>query len=646
LNRTFGKLIDSDILLPFIQRQEFHMKSKSRAFFTRVILFSWCFVVSAVSLYARAGGSGGGRSSGGGSRSSGGGFSSGSSFGSSGFSPGGSHGSGSGAAGFAVFGLIFGGIIFLVAALVIYYTFFYKPSATGFKNFPDPEPKDFDSLDGADTFLAANPDFDEEQFLEKAKKAFMDIQTAWSAGDIQPVRRFLSDGVYQRFNTQFEMMRLLKQKNELSEITINDIFVDRIDTDGLFDILHVCVSAEMNDRFVCETNPDLNSPGGHESFTEYWSFMRKRGKGGKDIYFSQNCPNCSAPLPEKMGDAGNCPYCKSFVNSGEYDWVLSEITQVDDYMMNNYRHDKSLTIDKAAQKLIAEDENFSVQLVEDKASNAYLQIQTALAFLDLSRLRRFVSDDYFKKLSKEIPESSIVYNRLYLNDVSLIGVQEADGKNKLYIAVKSSYQRASLNFNKAEFIDPQILTKREVLVMERDKGAIVTKGSVYAHLCPACGAPVADSLNVKCTYCGSVMNSPKTEWIVSALLDASEYSVAAFEQKESFSAQESVDIEDSLYTGRDFAFNNALVIFGADGIFSDEEKAMAERLAKKWRYNPDYVAQMIQSAMAGRLSIRMPMDTAKCKKIFELMKKAATTDGTIAPEEQAILDRVQKEYIG
>jgi predicted lipid-binding transport protein (Tim44 family) len=620
------------------------MKNKARAFFTRVFLFSFCFIVSAVSLYARAGGSGGGRSSGGGSHSSGGSFGSSSGFGSGGFSSGGSHGSAAGA--FAAFGSIFGGIIFLIAALVIYYTFFYKPSATGFKNFPDPEPKDFDSLDGADEFLAANPDFDEEKFLDKAEKAFMDIQTAWSAGDIQPVRRFLSDGVYQRFNTQFAMMNLLKQKDEISEVSINDIFVDRIDTDGLFDILHVCVSAEMNDRFVCETNPKLNSPGGHESFTEYWSFMRKRGKGGKDIYFSQNCPNCSAPLPEKMGDAGNCPYCKSFVNSGEYDWVLSEITQVDDYTMNNYRQDKSSSVEKAVKSLIAEDENFSVQLVEDKASNAYLQIQTALAFNDLSRLRRFVTDAYYEKLSKESPESSIVFNRLYLNDVSLVGIQDADGKNKLYIAIKSSYQRASLEKGKAEMVDPQILTKREVLVMERNKGAGASKGSVYAHLCPACGAPVADSLNVKCTYCGSVMNSPKTEWIVSALLDASEYSVSAFEQKDSFSAQESVDIEDSLYTGRDFAFNNALVIFSADGVFSDEEKAMAERLAKKWRYNPDYVAQMIQSAMNGRLSIRMPMDIAKCKKIYALMKKAAEADGVIASEEQAILDRVQKEYLG
>jgi rubrerythrin/tellurite resistance protein len=612
----------------------------------KILCLLFFIAVSAAELYARAGGSGGGHSSGGGFHSGGGsgGFHSSGSGLSTGAMPhyyggGSSVGLGSSA------GFIFMFFVIAVGVLLVY-VFFVRRVNTGFSNFPGATPKEFTDIPGADAFLEANPDFDEDEFLEKAKKAFMDIQTAWSAGDIQPARRFLSDGVYQRFNTQIAMMNLLKQKDVISDVSVTSIFVDRIDTDGLFDVLNVAINAAMSDQFVCETNHDLDSPGGHENFTEYWSFMRKRGKGGKDIFFTQNCPSCGAPLPENMGDAGNCPYCKAFVNSGEYDWVLSEITQLDDYAMNSYRRDKSATLDGAVESIVKDDPDFSVQLVEDKASNGYLQIQTAIAFREPARMRRFVSDALYGKITGKMPKHHIVFNRLYLNDVSLTAVQSEGDMYRLFISVKSSYQRAAIEDSRSEMLDQLVMTKREVIVMEKAKGAVKSKGSAYAHLCPSCGAPAADSTDVKCGYCGAVMNSPKTEWIITDIMDADGYNAAVTDQEQSFEAKNSVDVEDSLYKNRDFAFNNALVIFGADGVFSDEEKAMADKLAKKWRFNKDYVQQMISAAAAKRLSIRMPMDTAKCRKIFELMKKAAEADGKISPEEQEILDSVYKEYCG
>src|SRR6185369_8752179 len=38
-----------------------------------------------------------------------------------------------------------------------------------------------------------------------------------------------------------------------------------------------------------------------------------------------NCPNCGTPL--EMNQSANCASCSALLRSGEYDWVLSEITQ-------------------------------------------------------------------------------------------------------------------------------------------------------------------------------------------------------------------------------------------------------------------------------------------------------------------------------
>ena len=59
----------------------------------------------------------------------------------------------------------------------------------------------------------------------------------------------------------------------------------------------------------------------------------------------------------------------------------------------------------------------------------------------------------------------------------------------------------------------------------------------------------------------------------------------------------------------------------------------------------ELIAPIVAAAMAGRLSIRMPSDKNKARKIFELMFKAAMADGKMDPAEKDILDRIEKQYL-
>ena len=62
---------------------------------------------------------------------------------------------------------------------------------------------------------------------------------------------------------------------------------------------------------------------------EDWSFQRSVDRhdpdGGGTL--SVKCPNCGAPLDVDL--AGVCKYCQAPVMSGDYDWVLARIGQVD-----------------------------------------------------------------------------------------------------------------------------------------------------------------------------------------------------------------------------------------------------------------------------------------------------------------------------
>ncbi|NTW54618.1 MAG: TIM44-like domain-containing protein [Chlorobaculum sp.] len=368
----------------------------------------------------------------------------------------------------------------------------------------------------------APPGFDRSAFLTKVRKAFNDVQMAWCEQNSDLMRRFISDGVYQRFSTQFKMMRLLRQTNLLSGINISMLWVDRIEQDGQYDIVHAGIKASMTDRFSCALNHELDEEGKSE-FVEYWSFICKHGAAGRDMYDTEQCPNCGAPLPKDIGEVCQCKYCNATINSGEFDWVLAEITQQDDYRRDGNHAEKYAGLDAKVDEMEALYGDFCVQLVEDKASNAWMQMMTSKAMHDPAIMRRFVTDELFRQLAPQYEKNREIFNRLFLNRVTLINAEKKENKNRLTFAITCSYQRAELTGNSVRLLDQEIVEREEIMTLTRDASAGAGKGSIYQHNCSSCGAPVKDTLDIKCSFCGSTLNSTANDWIVSALLSRSAF---------------------------------------------------------------------------------------------------------------------------
>ena len=455
-------------------------------------------------LAARAGGAGG-HSSGGGSHSSGGG---GSSHHSSSSSSSGSGGSGGGIS--AIFCLLFFGVLILIVILALR----AKRNQSGVVAEPIVAPdEDAEKLAAG---LAAIPGFQIEVFRQKVADAFQRIQAAWSAQSLAEVRPFISDGIYQRFATQFRMMSLLKQRNALTNVRILRIEPVAATRDGEYDVLQVYIAAAMNDAFVCELDHSLDSEG-DDPFVEYWSFIRKQqpAKDG-DIYQDKGCPSCGAPLPQDMGELCRCQYCQVMVNSGEFDWVLAEITQEGDYGRHSEMAARvSPQLAEAVADLTREAPDLAVQLIEDKASNAFMQIMTALATRNPSLVRRFVSDDALAAITAMIPPESIIFNRIYLNEVVLLDATRANGRHVLNVGMTATMQRVEIGSgNRFVPVDDEEVKSGYMLVLERAAHAVPDKGALYQHQCPNCSGAIGDTLDVNCQYCGVPLNSANNEWIV------------------------------------------------------------------------------------------------------------------------------------
>ena len=209
------------------------------------------------------------------------------------------------------------------------------------------------------------------------------------------------------------------------------------------------------------------------------------------------------------------------------------------------------------------------------------------------------------------------------------------------VAIKRSSQKIKNTDTSSPQFEQSIFSKNEVLIMSRDTGAAKPQGSLYAHSCPNCGAPVKDTIELNCTYCNAQLNSAKYEWIVSDWMSAEEYDQFKKSTSATFAIDKNIDALDDLFAVRDYALNNVLMMIAADGKITGEETDYINMLAKKWNYDLNKIQGFLMLAKTNKLVVRMPQDAKQKQKIIAMMEKAAILDNTITAEEQALLEQVK-----
>ncbi len=528
---------------------------------------------------------------------------------------------------------------FIVLGVIIFLIYLYyknnKESST-LNTLSSLDKKVYDEA-SVTPLVAAIPAFDQQVFYKKVDTAFYKIQEAWQQKNLKPVRQFISDGVYQRFEAQFLMMNALEQSNVLTDVSLHERLIVSVENDGNFYILHVRLNASNNDRFESKKFRQLNS-GGYESYTEYWTFVKKvDSQSQKDIYNSNNCPNCGSSIENKLGEVSKCDSCGTQINNGDYDWVLSEITQPEEFASNfNQLKSRGKFYDRLKAKGYKGPE-FSPQYIEDKASNAYLQLKIAQAFADQKRVNRFCSAEFTEKTKTAFSKPHL-YNRLFTKDVSLINIYEDSANIFAALSITCVQQKVTVENNKLQLINSSPVSVSEYLILSRSKAFAPNKYSAMAHNCANCGAPVEDSLQLTCNFCGSALNDNSKDWIVENLMSLSEYNTHKQGLSGSVnSAKQEQKLEDSNWDVRDFALNNMMVVAMADGVMQDEERDFLLATAKDLGYSTKKISELFEQVKTSGLALKMPAEPKKRDKVMKLMNRVANADGDFNDKEKAVL---------
>src|SRR5512140_1498913 len=294
-------------------------------------------LLAPVDAWARPGGGGsyrgGGGGGGGGYRGGGGGgYRSGSSSSGGIYYGGGSSGSADGGAIVILFIVVVGGLI-IFSLMRRGQTTAYRETRQAIWEAQQAATAPMRRAASLDALRARDPNLTEADLFRRVNEMSRILREAWCAGDMRPARPFVSDGVYSRFQVQLALMRQENRRNVMSDAQVLFTTLEAVESEPPFDTVHVRFTAQARDVMV-PVNATQDQIAGAlraapvEPYTEIWSLVRKHGATTKldPSQVGKACPSCGAPL-DQSGEILTCKYCKALVCSGEYDWVLAEITQ-------------------------------------------------------------------------------------------------------------------------------------------------------------------------------------------------------------------------------------------------------------------------------------------------------------------------------
>lgn len=175
-----------------------------------------------------------------------------------------------------------------------------------------------------------------EQFWPKfqtqtVQPTFLNLYRAWSTQQWQQARAWMSDRLYETNAFWIEQYREQGLTNKLEAIAVQRIELAKLEQDHFYEAITVRIFASCYD-YVVNASGDVvgGSNRQRRSFSEYWTFVRRRGVEKDDDINAGGCPSCGAPV-DKMSMSAECGYCGAKVNTGAFGWVLFLITQDEVY---------------------------------------------------------------------------------------------------------------------------------------------------------------------------------------------------------------------------------------------------------------------------------------------------------------------------
>jgi uncharacterized tellurite resistance protein B-like protein/endogenous inhibitor of DNA gyrase (YacG/DUF329 family) len=497
--------------------------------------------------------------------------------------------------------------------------------------------------EAAEAAQSVDANFNIDQFSQRIRVAFMKIQEAWCAQKLDSVWPFISDGVHERFSLQIDEQKAMGFQDHLENISVDDITLVEFAQGDVFDVATVRIDARAADwRASLKDQTRIAGSRVVEPFVEMWSWMRRHGMTrdpNKPGLIEGNCPNCGAAI--EMNQSAQCPHCQAQLRSGEFDWVLTEITQQSEWRRG--RHGLAAGTPEMRQR----DPGFNRVEVEDRATVIFWRKALADRQGKTDALRKMAADEfcgaYAQTLRPQPDGSRAFFGDCAVGGAHLLGVEPGQTDDTAVVEMAWEGERTIIPAAAPMHRTGDRIQTHSLYILKRKSGVQSDpgKGVSSAH-CPSCGAPIVSDTSSGCSFCGAVLNDGTRGWVLVAITSAASDEGRQWTSR--FASPAAVAVGPLNNMSRKGVLAWTVKMVAADGTVDVAERELLRSLAERCHVESLRLDQMIEMALVGQLTVPDPPDRETALVWLTTMAATAMAQGRLRPQEAKILSRAAQRF--
>ncbi|PKH03158.1 hypothetical protein CXF72_07485 [Psychromonas sp. MB-3u-54] len=467
----------------------------------------------------------------------------------------------------------------------------------------------------------------------RVENAFYIIKQAWSEQDLSSSRAFISDGISEAYQIQFEIQQTQQHRRKIENMIITNSELVGIEADKHFETLHFKITSRADYPIEIKgRHKQTDSWVPLTTKTEYLTYVRLPGVQTRTLpgLIEGTCPNCGSILA--LSQSVQCQACRSLVCSGEYDWILAKITQEAQWRFQNAKRQINGVSDYQVV-----DPAFNIPLIEDRVTSVFWRMQKAWLIQNSTPLIAVAHSSYIEKFNQL--STAHFFDNVQLGLCEVSKVQFGEDFDKVSLLLK--WQGNKITHTGKVPAATGYYAHHLTMIRKTGVKSDIKKGLHSLH-CYGCGAPQSDNYQDRCEYCDSLFNQGEQDWILQDFIPHIEHIIKMKGQE--FALSETAQVKsDRIFDPVSLLSGLILVLF-ADGRVDKQEKHLLDQFVKNRRIAQSVLDEIITAAENGQLDMLTPDETLDASGWLDQLIEMCLADGQVCAEEWKLLLKFGEKF--
>ena len=177
--------------------------------------------------------------------------------------------------------------------------------------------------DVLDNLIREDSTFSEAKFKSKVDNVFIKLYTGVMKQDLENIKHFLADEVYEKYNGKIKQLQAANQIQVYDELNVSNTNITKIEElEDRFEITVSLLTKYLDYKIAKDTKKYIS--GNKDVRVERIIRLKfSKIKNAKALGNARKCTGCGANID--LNKNGVCEYCGSVYALRDYDWVLDEI---------------------------------------------------------------------------------------------------------------------------------------------------------------------------------------------------------------------------------------------------------------------------------------------------------------------------------